>query len=232
MKLAIRLPYIIASFCLLAYVYYQHQYDNIYVIDNDFCRQNTLIQLAKEQGLGFKIVQDFDVPAIQVSGKTKIIQHINKRFEEIYPNTQVFYPYQQCYLTNVKYNVPHINKKLLPYIPDNVHYVSYAPKADKAVYCYYFSSTYSGSQCYFLHIKQQYGSTWLEQHDISDMERNNIGWGLQNYTLEKGKTINDLHNVYSYVDSWLDNPNETIFPYGFLFMTSGNGYRWYGGERY
>lgn len=77
MKLAIRLPYIIASFCLLAYVYYQHQYDNIYVIGNDFCRQNTLIQLAKEQGLGFKIVQDFDVPAIQVSGKTKIIQHIN-----------------------------------------------------------------------------------------------------------------------------------------------------------
>lgn len=239
MKNHFRLSYIIMIIfllILLIYSYYQSQYRSFYMIGNNFCKQNSLIQIAKEHGLTFQLADNFDMPAIVVHGKQTIIDSIEQELEQQYPNTNNSYYYnnneKHCYLNDVKHNVTHVNKKLLPYIPDDAHYVSYSPKHDKAVYCYYGSSIHGGSKCYFVKIKQQYGFSWLEEHDISDMERNNIGGGLQNYTLEKGKTINDLSHVYSYVYRWLDNPNETVYPYGFIFMTNANGYRWYFGERY
>lgn len=64
-------------------------------------------------------------------------------------------------------------------------------------------------------------------HDISDMERTNLSWTFYNF--HKGKTVNDLYNVYRFVTKWHNQPH---LPYGFVLATKANGSLWLGGSDY
>lgn len=221
----------------VSYGYYHSQYQSVYQIGNNLCKQNTLATIAQKHGIAYQVIDNFEVPAIKISGKTDIIQTIIQEFEQSYQNSYIYPKYDrwyaynqdepQCHLTNAKLSVANVNHKLVPYIPNDVDYVSYNPKADKAVYCYYSSSSKGGSRCHFVAIEQRYGTTWLEEHDISDMERANLSWTFYNF--HKGKTVDDLHNVYSYVEKWHNQPH---LPYGFVLATKANGSLWLGGGDY
>lgn len=215
----------------VGYGYYHRSYQNLYQIGNNLCKQNTLATIAQKHGIAYQVIDNFEMPAIKISGKAKIIQKIEQEFEQYYSKSNTLYYYNQdepeCHLSHAKLRVANVNQKLLPYIPNDVDYVSYNPKADKAVYCYYASSNQGGSRCHFVALEHRYGTTWLEEHDISDMERANLSWTFYNF--HKGKTVNDLYNVYSFVAKWHNQPH---LPYGFVLATKANGSLWLGGADY
>lgn len=50
------------------------------------------------------------------------------------------------------------------------------------------------------------------------MERANLSWTFYNF--HKGKTVNDLYNIYRFVAKWHNQPH---LPYGFVLATKANG---------
>lgn len=205
--------------------------------NSNFCQLATLSELAVKHGVRYQIDNGFDIPAIKLLGDKTLIQKVYQDYDKIYPKDTISTAQespQQCHLNNARYNAENVNPRLAPLIPNDVDYVSYAPNADKAMYCYYHLSDYeqlhgknNGSQCYFLQIKNEYGTEWLIKDDISDLENANLTWAKENYQSAKNQT--SLNNVYTYVYSWDDKPN---LRYGFTLGTNYNGTRWLAGGTY
>lgn len=203
-----------------------HQSERYY-ISNDLCQLQTVTELASNYG-NYQLEQDFDAPAIRVFGDSHLLQKISQHYDRLYAaHTQSAKP---CHLANARYHVKNVNPRLAKRIPNDVDYVSYAPNADKAMYCYYHLSsgdTKSGSQCFFLQIENNYGIEWLIRDDISDLENANLTWAKDNYQSVKNQTT--FNNVYTYVSDWNNNPS---LMYGVTLATNFNGNRWLAGGIY
>lgn len=246
--------YFLIPFCFLASmgvavmsfahnIYHDSQYGEIGFGSYDMCQQKALTDIAQKHGLGFKIMHYDEFPSVFVTGKKDVIAKINQEYEKLYPPTtgEVGYattqPPKQCHLSNVKNNVPNINAKLVPYIPNDVDYVSYSPSEDKAVYCYYNfaidggdvdKTAKRGSQCSFIQItKDVYGKQELESYDISDMERANLDH-LSEFWNNK-KQVADYYGAHSYVTKWENSPTHY---FGFNLATPYSGNRWGGYGEY
>lgn len=224
-------------------IYHDSQYDEISFGNYDLCEQKALTDIAQKHGLGFKIVRYDEFPSVYVTGKKEVIAKVRQEYERLYPLSTgesayaTTKPPKQCHLTNVKNNVPNINTKLVPYIPNDVDYVSYSANEDKAVYCYYHFAIYGGevdkdakrgSQCSFIQIvKDAYGKEEIENYDISDMERANLDYLSEFWNNKRQAT--DYSGAYSYVTKWENSPTHH---FGFNLATPYNGNRWGGYSEY
>lgn len=234
-KLAIFLT-LFASFATIAMaqtLYHDRQYTTIGFGNYDLCEQRTLIDIAQKHGLGFELGHGDEMPNIRVTGKKQVIAQVRQELEQRYPPATAENGYataqrtQHCHLTNVKNNVPNINAKLVPYIPNDVDYVSYSPSEDKAVYCYYYfpldiptDNNRIGSQCSFIQMtKDAYGKDEFESYDISDMERAN----LHKWWEFSRQQPSAYYGAYSYVTKWQNSPTHY---FGFNLMTPYDGNRW------
>lgn len=217
-------------------IYHNSQYVTIGFGNYDLCEQRALIDIAQKQGLGFELEHGDEMPIISVTGKKQVIAQVRQEFEQRYPPATAENGYatvqrtQHCHLTNVKNNVPNINAKLVPYIPNDVDYVSYSPSEDKAVYCYYYfpldtatdNNSKTGSQCTFIQItKDVYGKDEFESYDISDMERANLDRLSELWHTDR-QSLN-FYGAYSYVTKWQNSPTHY---FGFNLATPYNGNRW------
>lgn len=200
----------------------------------NLCHLKSLTDIAEKYGVNYQIDQNFDMPGVQLSGNKTLIQKLYQDYNKLYPTDVIPVtsssrePPKQCHLSNIKYHAQNVNPRLTPFIPDNVDYVSYAPTADKAVYCsYHFATGFNrpfGSKCFFMQItKDVSGKEQLLMDDISDMEQANLN--------AFSKRIYHQPNIFSIVEAWEDTPKSTQI-YGFEFMTRWDGNRWGIGQYY
>lgn len=224
-------------------IYHDSQYDAISFGNHDLCQQRALIDIAQKYVLKYQLSHDYGFPNVMVTGKKEVIAQVRQEFEKLYPPATAengyatVEPTKQCHLINVKNNVPNINAKLLPYIPNDVDYVSYSPTEDKAVYCYYHFQLFGieadknskiGSQCSFIQLsKNSYGKEALENYDISDMERANLSQLAELWHINKQPS--EFYGVYSYVTKWENSPTHY---FGFNLATPYEGNRWGGYGEY
>lgn len=139
--------------------------------------------------------------------------------------------YYDNHIMNVRYGVPNVNERLAKHIPSDVHYVSYHPKCDKAVYCYYHPNHKSSggqiiappdfsplSRCYFVALKDGL----LTKYDISDLIRANL-------MLYYHQTKQDIYVDYAYVEAWVDRED---LMFGMFFVVNPAFHRYGVGDYY
>ena len=184
---------------LMATVLSHHNPPRLHYSSFDMCWLRMVADTARLYGASYQIDDGYDMPMMIIehdqSTLDKISADLNNASSTPYP------PQKICHLPHVKYHANNANPKLIPHIPDDIDYISYAPPSigeHKAVYCYYdFTPKQTHSKCYFIKLDETHHL--ITTDDISDIQDHHITQIKRQYIKY------DTHTYHSYVSDWYDH---------------------------